>query len=351
VREAEAGRTLRVIRSTFILALAALVAAPGFAATKAAEKKPLRPEVREFIEITARDLPIDAKQLEKLLAQAVTKQSILDAISRPAERVTPWYEYRERFMTEKRIQQGVDFWSANTEYLAAIADDGIAAAVAGICGVETSFGRITGRFRVVDALYTLAFDFPAREAFFRSELQQFVLLAKEQKIDPKKAQGSYAGAMGMPQFMPSSYRKFAADGNADGHIDLWSSTADVIASVANYLRVHGWRSGEPVVADATLQDPDLSRFDSASTIALNETVGSLRDKGVIFETTLAPDAPAMLIILTGKDGPEYRVGFTNFFVITRYNRSTLYANAVNDLGRGILGAVHAPQPVAPQESR
>jgi len=341
-----------VIRLTFILlALAALVATPCSAATKAVAKKPLRPEVREFIEITARDFPVNARQLEKLLAQAVTKQSILDAISRPAERVTPWYEYRERFMTEKRIQQGVDFWSANADYLSAIADDGIAAAVAGICGVETSFGRITGRFRVVDALYTLAFDFPAREAFFRSELQQFVLLAKEQKIDPKKAQGSYAGAMGMPQFMPSSYRNFAVDGNADGHIDLWSSTADIIASVANYLRVHGWRSGEPVIAEATLQDPDLSRFDSSSSIALNETVGSLRDKGVIFETTLAPDAPAMLIILTGKDGPEYRVGFTNFFVITRYNRSTLYANAVNDLGSALLGAVRAPTPVAAEESR
>jgi len=344
-----------VIRPTFILALslalAASVAAPCSAAAKAAKKKPLRPEVREFIEITARDFPVDARQLEKLLAQAVTKQSILDAISRPAERVVPWYEYRERFMTEKRIREGVDFWSANATYLTAIADDGIAAAVAGICGVETSFGRITGRFRVVDALYTLAFDFPPREAFFRSELQQFVLLAKEQKIDAKSAQGSYAGAMGMPQFMPSSYRNFAVDGNSDGHIDLWSSSADIIASVANYLRVHGWRNGEPVVADASLQDPDLSRFDSSSAIALNETVGSLRDKGVIFETTLASDAPAMLIILTGKDGPEYRVGFANFFVITRYNRSTLYANAVNDLGRAILGAVRLAEPVAPQESR
>ena len=324
-----------MIRTLSLLALTVSAAAPCDAAGS------LRPEVREFIEITARDFPVDEKELEKLLSQAVTKQSILDAITKPAERAVPWYEYRERFMTDKRIQQGTDFWSAHAKYLAAIADDGVAAAVAGIVGVETSFGRITGRFRVIDALYTLSFDFPAREAFFRSELQQFVLLAKEQKIDPKKAQGSYAGAMGIPQFMPSSYRNFAVDGDGDGHIDLWSDWADVIGSVANYLHIHGWRDGEPVVTEASLQDADLSHFDT-KTIALNETVGTLRDKGVLFETALPADAPAMLIVLSGKDGPEYRVGFNNFFVITRYNRSSLYANAVNDLGLAILGAVRGP---------
>ena len=303
--------------------------------------EPLRPEVREFIGITARDFSIDAKELEKLLSQAVTRQSILDAISKPAERVVPWYEYRERFMTDKRIGEGMDFWSANAKPLAAIDDDGIAAAVSGIVGVETSFGRITGRYRVIDALYTLAFDFPARAAFFRSELQQFVLLANEEAIDPKTALGSYAGAMGIPQFMPSSYRNFAVDGNGDGKRNLWSNWADVVSSVANYLRLHGWRSGEPVVTDATIENTDMSRFDT-STLALNETVGSLEEKGVTFTTTLAADAPAMLIVLKGKDGPEYRVGFNNFFVITRYNRSTMYANAVNDLGQAIFESVHRP---------
>jgi len=313
----------------------------GMAIAPCSAGEPLRPEVREFIEITAQDFSIDAKELEKLLSQAVTRQSILDAISKPAERVVPWYEYRERFMTDKRIGEGRDFWSANAKPLAAIDDGGIAAAVSGIVGVETSFGRITGRYRVIDALYTLAFDFPARAAFFRSELQQFVLLTNEEAIDPKTALGSYAGAMGIPQFMPSSYRNFAVDGNGDGKRNLWSNWADVVSSVANYLRLHGWRSGEPVVTDATIENTDMSRFDT-STIALNETVGSLEEKGVTFATTLAADAPAMLIVLEGKDGPVYRVGFNNFFVITRYNRSTMYANAVNDLGQAIFASVHRP---------
>ena len=313
----------------------------GMAIAPCSAGEPLRPEVREFIEITAQDFSIDAQELEKLLSQAVTRQSILDAISKPAERVVPWYEYRERFMTDKRIGEGRDFWSANAKPLAAIDDGGIAAAVSGIVGVETSFGRITGRYRVIDALYTLAFDFPARAAFFRSELQQFVLLTNEEAIDPKTALGSYAGAMGIPQFMPSSYRNFAVDGNGDGKRNLWSNWADVVSSVANYLRLHGWRSGEPVVTDATIENTDMSRFDT-STIALNETVGSLEEKGVTFATTLAADAPAMLIVLEGKDGPVYRVGFNNFFVITRYNRSTMYANAVNDLGQAIFASVHRP---------
>jgi membrane-bound lytic murein transglycosylase B len=295
-----------------------------------------RPDVREFIETTARDFSLDREELAGLLAQAQTKQAILDAISKPAERVTPWYEYRERFLNQKRIQQGSAFWSTHARQLAAIKEDGIAAAIAGIVGVETSFGRITGRYRVLDALATLAFDFPARSSFFRGELQQFLLLTKEEAIDPKTALGSYAGAMGIPQFIPSSYRNFAVDGNGDGHRNLWSSWDDVIGSVANYLEVHGWRNGEPVVVDATLEDADLSRFDT-STIALNETVGSLREKGVTFVTELAPDAPAMLIVLQGRQGPVYRVGFNNFFVITRYNRSTLYANAVHDLGQAIRG--------------
>ena len=325
-----------MIRALSLLALLSFASA-----SHAAKPHKLRPEVREFAAITARDFSLDRKELEKLLSQAVTQQSILDAISKPAERVVPWYEYRERFMTDKRIGQGTEFWSANTESLAAIDDDGIAAAVAGIIGVETSYGRITGRYRVIDALYTLAFDFPARATFFRSELQQFVLLTKEETINPKTALGSYAGAMGIPQFMPSSYRNFAIDGNGDGHRNLWTDWTDVVSSVANYLRMHGWRSGEPVVADATLENVDMSRFNT-STLALNETVGSLQEKGVSFVTTLPVDAPAMLIVLKGKDGPVYRVGFNNFYVITRYNRSTMYANAVHDLGQAVFGSVHGP---------
>lgn len=293
-----------------------------------------RPDVRQFVDEMARDYGFDRGDLQQLLGQAQTKQSILDAISRPAERVVPWHEYRDRFLTETRIMQGVDFWLAHPQRFAAIDDEGIAQAVAGILGVETSYGRITGKYRVIDSLATLAFDYPPRGEFFRSELQQFLILAREEAVDPKTALGSYAGAMGAPQFISSSYRNFAVDADGDGHRDLWSNWDDVIGSVANYIRMHGWRTGEPVVVNATLVDADLARFNIAK-IELNETVQSLRDKGVRFETDLPADAAAMLIVAQGKDGPVYRVGFNNFYVITRYNRSTMYSMAVHDLGQAI----------------
>jgi len=297
-----------------------------------------RADVREFIEEMTRDYSFDRDELTQLLAQAETKQAILDAISRPAERVVPWYEYRQQFLTDTRIRQGTSFWRAHAQRLAAVGDDGIAQTVTGILGVETSYGRITGRYRVIDSLTTLAFDYPPRAAFFRKELQQFLILAREEAVDPKVALGSYAGAMGSPQFISSSYRNFAVDADGDGHRDLWSNWDDVIGSVANYLRVHGWRGGEPVFAEATLANSDLAAFDT-STIALNESVQSLRDKGVRFETSLPADAPAMLIVAQGKDGPLYRVGFNNFYVITRYNRSNMYAMAVHELGQAVRATI------------
>jgi membrane-bound lytic murein transglycosylase B len=294
-----------------------------------------RAEVKAFIDETSRDLGFSRQQLETLLAQAETKQAILDAISRPAERVVPWHEYRERFLTEKRILQGTDFWIAHGDALRRIADPNVAASVVGILGVETSFGRITGRFRVIDALATLAFDYPPRGEFFRGELQQFLLLSREESLDPLTALGSYAGAMGAPQFISSSYRSYAVDGDGNGKRDLWNSWDDVIGSVANYLLVYGWREGEPVVVTATFDGNDLSRFSIAKP-ELNETVQSLRGKGVRFETTLPAEAPAMLIVAEGKNGPVYRVGFNNFYVITRYNRSPMYAMAVHDLGEAVM---------------
>jgi membrane-bound lytic murein transglycosylase B len=231
--------------------------------------------------------------------------------------------------------QGTDFWTEHGEALRRIPDPNLAASVVGILGVETSFGRITGRFRVIDALATLAFDYPPRSDFFRSELQQFLLLSREEAVDPRTALGSYAGAMGAPQFISSSYRNYAIDGDGNGKRDLWNSWDDVIGSVANYLVVYGWREGEPVVVTASLASDDLSRFNIAK-LELNETVQSLRDKGVRFETSLPAQAPALLIVAQGKDGPVYRVGFTNFYVLTRYNRSPMYAMAVHDLGQAVV---------------
>jgi membrane-bound lytic murein transglycosylase B len=294
-----------------------------------------RPEVRKFIDQMASEHGFEKRDLGRLLKRAETKQPILDAISRPAERVVPWFEYRERFLTDKRIGEGFDFVTANTAPLGRIGDDGIETVVIGILGVETSYGRITGRYRVIDALATLAFDYPPRSTFFKSELAQFLLLSREEHgIDVATALGSYAGAMGAPQFISSSYRQFAVDGNGDGRRDLWSSWDDVVGSIANYLLGQGWRHGEPVVVPATFPDADLARFDT-SKLELNETVKSLRDKGVKFDSEAQPDTPAMLIVAQGKDGPEYRVGFNNFYVITRYNRSPMYAMAVNDLGSAI----------------
>lgn len=292
-----------------------------------------RPEVRSFIDTMSREHGFEKPKLEALLKSAETRQPILDAISRPAERVVPWWEYRERFLTERRINQGADFWLAHGEKLKQISDPQLADVVVGILGVETSFGRITGRYKVLDALVTLGFDYPPRGEFFLGELKEFLLLSREEKVDPASALGSYAGAMGAAQFISSSYRRWAVDGDGDGHRDLWHSWDDVVGSIANYLLENGWVNGQPVVVDATLNDPDLSRFDVK--LALNETVQSLRDKGVKFETELPPDAPAMLVVGQGKEGPLYRVGFNNFYAITRYNRSPMYAMAVHDLGQAI----------------
>jgi membrane-bound lytic murein transglycosylase B len=295
-----------------------------------------RNEIREFIAEMQRDYEFDSDELAKLLTKAETKQNILDAISRPAERVTPWHEYRQQFLNPQRIQYGARFRDEHPERLKAIGDPQLANTVLGILGVETSYGRITGKFRVIDALTTLAFGYPPRGEFFRSELQQFLLLTREEAIDPLTALGSYAGAMGSPQFISSSYRKYAVDADGDGHKDLWSTWDDIVGSVANYLRAFGWRENEEVVVDASLQNADLSRFNTTK-IDLNETVQSLRTKGVQFETRMPDEAPAMLIVAQGKDGPVYRVGFNNFYVITRYNRSTMYAMAVHDLGEAVAG--------------
>jgi len=320
--------------------LTVTLCASALALDKSTAKRPagqplqMRAEVRQFIDEMSRDHAFDRTALRQLLRQARTQQSILDAISRPAERVVPWHEYRLQFLNATRIQRGTEFWRTRQALLTPLEDPILAETIAGILGVETSYGRIVGRYRVLDALATLAFDYPPRADFFRKELQQFLIMSREEAADPREALGSYAGAMGIPQFMPSSYRNFAVDADGDGHRDLWQNWADVVGSVANYLRQHGWRAHEPVLAEARLENPDLTRFDT-SVLALNETVQSLRDKGVRFDTSLPSEAPAMLILAQAADGPLYRVGFNNFYVITRYNRSTMYAMAVHELGAAV----------------
>jgi membrane-bound lytic murein transglycosylase B len=298
-----------------------------------------RKDVQEFIGEMTGKYSFKSADLRSLLRNAESKPAIIEAINRPAEKVLSWYEYRDHFLTERRINKGVEFWTRQAAQLnRATETTGVSAdAIVGILGVETLFGEITGRYRVLDALVTLSFDYPPRGKFFRGELEQFLLLTREEKVDARKALGSYAGAIGAPQFMPSSYRKLAVDGDGNGRRDLWTSWPDIVMSVANYFKSNGWRAGEPVVASANVDAADLPTFDT-SELRLNETVATLRAKGARFETSQPDDTPAMLIVTEGRDGNEYRIGFHNFIVITRYNPRIKYALAVNDLGVAVARA-------------
>jgi membrane-bound lytic murein transglycosylase B len=291
-----------------------------------------RADVKSFIDEVSTKDSISKRQLRKLLNGAKSQPAIIEAMNRPAEKAKPWFEYRPIFLTEKRIQEGADFWIAHRQELdRASVKSGVAPEyLAAIVGVETFYGRLTGSYRVLDALATLAFDYPVRAKFFRDELEQFILLSRERGLDPKVVKGSYAGAMGAPQFMPSNYRRYAVDANADGRIDLWNNWADVCASVGNYLKEHGWNAGEPVLSDAAVEEDKTAELDGRK-LALSDTVESLKAKGVNFDSSLPPEAPALLIAADESDGVHWRVGYNNFYVITRYNHSAMYAMAVYEL--------------------
>lgn len=273
------------------------------------------------------------KRLDTLMAGAKRQQSILDAIARPAES-KPWYQYRPIFVTDSRIAAGVDFWNAHAELLDRVAQRyGVDPAyLVAIVGVETHYGDNTGGYRVIDALATLGFDYPPRAAFFRKQLGQFFLLSQKANFDPAEVTGSYAGAMGAPQFIPTSFRDFAVDFDADGKIDLWDSWADVLGSVAHYFAVHGWRHGGLVAVPAALPEGRSAPPDSGLD---KQSVADLRATGLVFSEGVPDDADAVLIALDAKDRTDYWIGLNNFYVITRYNHSPLYAMAVYQLAEGI----------------
>jgi membrane-bound lytic murein transglycosylase B len=313
-----------------------------------------RADIQQFIADIVERHGFTRDEVTSWLALGVRQPRILDAISRPAERVTPWWQYRANFLTERRIDEGVQFWEQHREKLDRIeAGTGVSAAhIVAIIGVETFYGRITGRWRVLDALMTLGFDYPPRQSFFRSELEQFLVLAREEGLDPAAALGSYAGAMGAPQFMPSSYRRFAVDGSEDRRRDLFTDWDDVIASVANYLRVHGWQGTEPVLVDAASDDPGVMATLDPRNLELRDTVGALRTRGIRFEADVPAATPAILLPAELEDRPSVRVGFRNFHVITRYNRSIRYAMAVHDLARTLSErALAAETPGTPADGR
>ncbi len=293
-----------------------------------------REDVKLFIKQLVENDGFDATRLRSVFQQARYKQSIIDAISRPAEKVLNWSEYQDIFLTDKRASEGDKFMLENAQALSdAYNKYGVPpVVVTAIIGVETMYGRYRGNYRVIDALTTLAFDYPPRSKFFRQELRHFLLLAREENQAITELRGSYAGAMGYGQFIPSSYRHYSVDFNGDGTRDIWNNKVDAIGSVANYLAAHGWRPGEPVVAVARLEIT-AGNLDANFNVSLkpNSTVGAMHKMGVITAADFGESTKVSPMKLVGKLGDEYWLGFHNFYVITRYNHSKLYAMTIFQL--------------------
>ena len=272
--------------------------------------------------------------VRSVLAKAERKQSILDAISRPAEKRLDWGEYRAIFIEPKRIAQGVEFWKEHRTTLERAQQTyGVPPEIIlAIMGVETRFGRITGNYRVLDALATLGFDFPRRAEFFRGQLADYFRLVRAEGVDPESLKGSYAGAMGYGQFIPSSFLAYAVDFDGDGHKDIWDNPTDAIGSIANYFAKHNWREGEPVIASPVFDDAnveDLVNQDLKPELTLLEW----SEKGVTPREPLNGEMKATLMRLSSGEKNEYVLGLHNFYVITRYNHSRLYAGAVYELSQ------------------
>jgi len=303
------------------------------------------PGTDEFVTRAVSEHDLQEDEVRALLAEAEYKQSIVDAISRPAEG-KPWHQYRPIFLTSKRVNEGVDFWQENRELIAAASkefgvDEEI---IVAIIGVETFYGRITGSYRTIDALVTLGFYYPQnlssdRSPFFSSELMHYIQLASEEDLPAVEITGSYAGAMGMGQFMPSSYREYAVDFDQDGRRDLWRSTADVVGSVANYLHRHGWQAGQPVTRRARASNEAAFGEISTSNFKPTLSVAQWQEKGFSSSSELSPDLPAAVLKLEEEDRNTYWLTFKNFYVITRYNRSPRYAMAVYELSQEIKKAM------------
>lgn len=308
------------------------------------------PDAKVFADRMVSEHGFDRAYIDSLLKQASKQQSIIDAMNRPAEKVKPWKDYRKIFIQEKRINQGVEFWQENRETLRRASEKyGVASEViVAIIGVETFYGRIKGSYRVIDALTTLSFDYPKRSKFFTKQLEHFLLLSREQQQAPLSLKGSYAGAMGYGQFIPSSYRSFAVDFDDDGFSDIWNNTTDAIGSVANYFARHGWVMGGEVVSRARVTenyDEALlgSVLNKLKLIATLDEMGAMglapvKDEGA---KPLAGDMKALPFRLEAEQGEEFWLGLNNFYVITRYNHSRMYAMAVHELSQKILERVGA----------
>ena len=322
---------MRIKSSTFILrsVLLSIVTLSIFADYEN------RNSVKGFVNEVAKKDGFDPQQLLSIFEQVEKKQRIIDLISRPAEKAKPWHEYREIFVTAPRIAAGVEFWEENEAALnRAGSKFGIPIEIiVAVIGVETNYGRNKGSFRVMDALSTLAFDYPPRARFFRSELRELLLLAREENKDPLELIGSYAGAMGYGQFIPSSFRAYAIDFDGDGARDIWSNRTDAIGSVANYFFRHGWDGEGPIAVPVTVTDERADQFANQG-LKPKRSIAELRKAGV--EHVSLPDQTlGALFRLEGNGGWEYWLGLHDFYVITRYNHSHMYALAVVQLSAAV----------------
>ncbi len=312
-------------------------------------------DARLFMQEMVSKHQYDAQALQHYLGAAQSQESILKAIARPAEKRLEWHEYRRLFINASRVEKGIEFVGKyDSELRRAEATYGVDRhVIAAIIGVETSYGKNKGSYRVIDALATLAFDYPPRREFFRSELEHYLLMVREQKFDGLEVKGSYAGAMGYGQFMPSSYRHYAVDFTSDGVADLLNNPVDAIGSVANYLRQHRWEPGGAVVERAQIGDVAAVTPFIYTDLKPANTLAELRKHSVqLADSALAgkikDDDKAKLLRLEGDAGTEYWIALSNFYVITRYNHSSLYAMAVWQLATELANATRSSANAAPQ---
>ncbi|SMF20712.1 membrane-bound lytic murein transglycosylase B [Alteromonadaceae bacterium Bs31] len=333
---------INLVRSLLLFSMAALLLVSQVYADYSQHTK-----AAAFIDKMVNEHQFEREQVTAWLAAAEKKQSIIDAISRPAEKTKPWKEYRKIFLGQTRIDQGVEFWNDNAKTLRRASEElGVdEQIIVAIIGVETRYGRHTGKFRVLDALATLGFDYEPRASFFVKELENFLLLAREQKQDPLVLKGSYAGAMGFGQFIPSSYRAYAIDFDGDGFADIWNNPVDAIGSVAHYFKKHRWEKGEIVFSRARVAEG----YDKS---ILNEKVRphyslqELAEKGFSpVNKNLRGEEKVVPLVYDGEHGKEFWLGFDNFYVITRYNRSQLYAMAVWQLSEELRYAYEQQLPL------
>ncbi|MDP2901938.1 MAG: lytic murein transglycosylase B [Methylovulum sp.] len=292
--------------------------------------------IHKFIKKMVDAHQFDKSGLDGLFESVAIKDEIIKKMTAPAEAL-PWYRYRKIFMTEARINDGVKFWHENAKTLAdAQRRYGVPAEIiVAIIGVETRFGQHTGKHRVIDALYTLAFGYPPRSAFFLNELEDYLLLCRDEHINPLEITGSYAGAMGMPQFMPSSFRRYAADFDNDGRRDIWHNHADVIASIANYFVKHHWQTGQAIALPAQATGEKYKTALNGN-LKPDLRLAELESLNLKISGPLALDTKVKILALEQQEGEELWVVLDNFYCLTRYNHSPLYAMAVYQLSQSVF---------------